>query len=240
MMIKSPFMNYFDNAKHMTEANFEELLWAVAEEILSCSAHDMDHVRRVYQLALEIAAHYSEVDYGILIPAVLLHDIGRRHEDQDPTGQIDHAKLGAAMAREILERMQCKPEVVSGVCTAIESHRFRSGSVPSTLEAEILFDADKLDAIGAVGVARAFMLAGQEGSKMYRHVNSDAYEADNLTENGRIMRLEAHAPNVEYDVKLKHIPERLMTEKARQMAFERMAVMKIFFDALEREIGIQK
>ncbi|MDO9592687.1 MAG: HD domain-containing protein, partial [Erysipelotrichaceae bacterium] len=224
--------------KAISEETYEELLWTMVEETLVCSAHDIDHVRRVYKLALKIAANYDAVDYEVLIPATLLHDLGRRVEDQDPTGKTDHAMVGSAMAHDILERMGIEPEIVSKIQAAIETHRFRSDRVPGSLEAAILFDADKLDAIGAVGIARSYMLAGQEGSKLYREVDLEAYGPDNLTDNGRIMRLEAHAPNIEYLLKLKHIPDRLMTEAAKKIAVERAAVMKAFFYALDHEMGM--
>lgn len=223
--------------KGITEQQYEDLLWMMVEEALSCSAHDIDHVKRVYKLALQIAGHYPEVNYEVLIPAVLLHDIGRREEDLDLTGKTDHAMVGAAKAREILERMEIRDEVIHEIQKAILTHRFRSGRGPASLEAAILYDADKLDAIGAVGIARTFMMAGQEGAKLYRKVDLEAYTAENLTENGRILNLEDHAPNVEYAVKLKHIPERLITEVGRALARERAAVMKDFFDALDREMG---
>lgn len=223
--------------KGITEQQYEDLLWMMVEEALSCSAHDIDHVRRVYKLALQIAGNYPEVNYEVLIPAVLLHDIGRREEDLDLTGKTDHAIVGAVKAREILEHMEIREEIICEIQKAIVTHRYRSGQGPASLEAAILYDADKLDAIGAVGIARTFMMAGQEGARLYRKVDLEAYTAENLTENGRILNQEAHAPNVEYRIKLKHIPERLITEAGRALARERANLMKDFFDALDREMG---
>jgi len=223
--------------KGITEQQYEDLLWMMVEEALSCSAHDIDHVRRVYKLALQIAGNYPEVNYEVLIPAVLLHDIGRREEDLDLTGRTDHAIVGAAKARAILEHMEIPEEVICEIQKAIVTHRYRSGRGPASLEAAILYDADKLDAIGAVGIARTFMMAGQEGSRLYRKVDLETYTAENLTENGRIQNQEDHAPNVEYMVKLKHIPDRLITEAGRALARERASLMKDFFDALDREMG---
>jgi uncharacterized protein len=223
--------------KGITEQQYEDLLWMMVEEALSCSAHDIDHVRRVYKLALQIAGNYPEVNYEVLIPAVLLHDIGRREEDLDLTGRTDHAVVGAVKAREILEHMGIREEVICEIQKAIVTHRYRSGRSPASLEAAILYDADKLDAIGAVGIARTFMMAGQEGARLYRKVDLETYTAENLTENGRIQNQEDHAPNVEYMVKLKHIPDRLITEAGRALAHERANLMKDFFDALDREMG---
>lgn len=235
-LMKQNSDHYLTHISGMTESQFEELLWTMVEEALSYSAHDMDHIKRVYRLAIQIASHYPDVNYEVLVPSVLLHDIGRRIEDQDPSGQTDHAVVGSVMARDILKRMEMREDVVCAVQEAILTHRFRSGSRPATLEAAILYDADKLDAIGAAGIARTFMMAGQEGSRMYKHVDLEAYGEENLTEHGRILNLEDHAPNVEYLVKLKHIPERLMTPVARQMALGRAELMRIFFEALDHEL----
>lgn len=223
--------------KSISESQFEELLWLMVEDALSCSAHDIDHVRRVYKLALKIASFYPEVNYEVLIPAVLLHDIGRREEDLDLSGNTDHAIIGAVKAREILERMGIRMEIIEEIQKAIVTHRYRSGQRPSSLEAAILYDADKLDAIGAVGIARTFMMAGQEGAQLYRKVDLETYTSENLTENGRILNLENHAPNVEYLVKLKRIPERMITEVGRTMALKRAGIMKAFFDALDSEMS---
>ena len=223
--------------KSISESQYEELLWMMVEDALSCSAHDIDHVRRVYKLALKIASYYPQVNYEVLVPAVLLHDIGRREEDLDLTGSTDHAVVGAVRAREILERMGIRLEIIEEIQKAIVTHRYRSGKRPSSLEAAILYDADKLDAIGAVGVARTFMMAGQEGAHLYRKVDLESYASENLTENGRIINLEAHAPNVEYLIKLRRIPERMMTEVGRAMALKRAGVMKAFFDALDHEMS---
>lgn len=224
-------------AEGLTEKDYEDLLWMMVEETLSCSAHDLDHIRRVYKLAMSIAAQYPQVKYDVLIPAVLLHDLGRRAEDQDLTGRTDHSIVSAVMAGEILGRMTFPKEVIAEVQDAIRSHRYRSGCRPETLEAAILYDADKLDAIGAVGIARTFMMAGQEGARMYRRVDLESYTAQNLTDHGRILQQADHAPNVEYLIKLRQIPDRLLTSAGRAMAQERASLMKLFFDALDKEIG---
>jgi len=118
------------------------------------SSHDFDHVLRVLALAERIARAEGG-DLEVVRAAALLHDIGRAEEEA--TGG-DHAAIGAARAREILAGHP--PEKVEAVVTAIASHRFRSGPPPATPEARALFDADKLDAMGAIGVARAFARAG--------------------------------------------------------------------------------
>ncbi|MGE5578303.1 MAG: HD domain-containing protein, partial [Syntrophothermus sp.] len=153
------------------EGKFQAIKEAVEKE-LSCSAHDLDHVMRVYNLCLYLARNEAgvngagvDVDIEVLKAAALLHDIARVREDRDGSGSIDHAVLGARMAEEILVDMDYPGEKVEQVKHCIRSHRFRGGNEPQTIEAKILFDADKLDAMGAVGVARFFMVAGEYGEK---------------------------------------------------------------------------
>src|SRR5512140_1567206 len=107
------------------------------------SAHDFDHVLRVVQLADKIA-QAEGADREIVRVAALLHDIGL---DQ---GRAGHEAAAALRAREILREppQDYSAEFIDAVAHAIEAHRFRSGPTPRTLEAQVLFDADKLDSIG--------------------------------------------------------------------------------------------
>ena len=125
----------------------------IIREKLTCSAHNLDHVMRVYNLCLVLAKYEENVDLEVLVPAALLHDIARVEEIGDKTGKIDHAVLGSELAGDILKNMDYDEEKVEKIKHCILAHRYRTGNEPSTIEAKILFDADKLDAIGAVGVA---------------------------------------------------------------------------------------
>ncbi len=80
--------------------------WKFVEEKLKTLSHDLEHVKRVYKLSLQIASHYPEVDLDVLRLAVILHDIAREEEDRDYTGKIDHAILGAEIAREFLKKYE--------------------------------------------------------------------------------------------------------------------------------------
>lgn len=171
-----------------------------------------------------------------LIPAALLHDIARSIEDKDPSGISDHAIIGAEMAENILTKLDYKKEAVQKIKHCIMSHRFRSGNNPETIEAKILFDADKLDVIGAIGLARSFMVAGQHGERLFRDIPLGEYIQKNIGENGRIKDNSQHAINLEYELKLKKIPERLYTQKAKEISLGRIAYMEDFFDTLRGEI----
>jgi len=207
----------------------------IVEKELSCSAHDMDHVMRVYKICLEIAKHEENVDFDVLKAAALLHDIARVKEYQDSTGSIDHAVLGAEMAEKILENLGYPEEKIEKIKHCIISHRFRSSIKPRTIEAKILSDADKLDVLGAIGIARSFMIAGHWGQKMYLDVPLEDYVRENVV-NGRIKDIRKHAPNLEFELKFKYIPGKLYTKRAKEIAKERMRFMEEFFRRLKEEL----
>lgn len=212
----------------------------LVEKELSCSAHDMDHTVRVYNLCLYLAEGEPDIDLESLTLAALLHDIARVREDNDTSGDIDHAVLGAEMADTILTDLEYPPEKREAIKHCILTHRFRSRSNPQTREAKILFDADKLDVLGAVGVARCFMVAGRYNERMYADVPLHEYMKENLvtkTFKGRIKDISKHAPNIEFETKFKHIPDRLYTAKAQEMAKNRLQFMAYFFEQLQKEIN---
>lgn len=214
-----------------------KLILDIVKERLSCAGHDFEHVIRVYHLSLHLAKHEDQVDMDVLVPAVLLHDIARVAEDNDNSGASDHAVIGADMAEEILAGFGWSREKVEKIRHCILSHRFRSGYAPQTVEARILFDADKLDVLGAIGIARSFMLAGQHGERLYGDIPLEEYYRENVGENGRIKDPSKHTANLEFELKLKKIPERLYTERAKVIALERMAYMENFFQTLRKEMN---
>jgi uncharacterized protein len=202
-------------------------------------AHDIHHVMRVYRLCVHLAKDQTQVNMDVLIPAALLHDIARKQEDHDPSGSIDHAVLGAQQAEEMLRQLEFSDEAITAITHCIRTHRFRSDTQPMTLEAQLLSDADKLDVLGAVGVARSFMIAGQYREQIYSTTPLNEYIHSNLVDGkpqGRIKDVTKHAPNLEYETKLQYIPEKLYTRKAKTIAQQRREYMKQFFHHLRREI----
>ena len=151
----------------------------IVEKELSCSAHNMDHVIRVYNRCLVIAEN-EDVDLEVVRVAALLHDIARIKEDDDSTGETNHAVLGAEMSESILRELGFPEEKIKHIQDCILSHRYRTGDKPKTKEAEILFDADKLDVLGAVGIARAFVWVGRNNAHIYRKVDINEYIEENL------------------------------------------------------------
>ena len=221
------------------ETIFQKLEAAVSEA-LACSAHDLDHVRRVYRLCLKLAAGLPELDLDVLKAAALLHDIARAREDRDPSGTIDHAVLGAELAADLLKEHGFPAAKIPAVVHCIASHRFRSGQAPESLEAQVLFDADKLDVLGATGIARSYIIAGAYGEPIYSAVPLDEYIATNLvggTPEGRVKDIAKHTANLEFELKMKRLPERLHTAQAKAMAAERLKFMAEYFHRLEQEIA---
>jgi uncharacterized protein len=157
---------------------------------------------------------------AILRTATLLHDIARANQDQ--TGK-DHADEGARRAHLILTEAGQPPEFVEPVCHAIAAHRFRVEQPPLTLEAKILYDADKLDSIGAIGVARVFAFSG--------YVNRPLWAEDDSR---------VHTALQEFRFKLSKVKDGLFTETARQMAQERHLFMIQFFEQMGREIKAEQ
>lgn len=202
------------------------------------SAHDFEHILRVVRMA-EHLAHAEGADVEIVRAAALLHDIARHEEDsaaqrERPSShadsQLDHAQVSAIEAEVYLMKNGALREFAASVADAIRSHRFRGAVQPETLEAKILFDADKLDSIGAIGVARAYAVCGMLNQKLYSQP-----QANSVATRGQ--HNQAHTPVDEYHVKLKHLRERFFTPTAQKIAAERDAFMRQFFDHLTREVN---
>jgi uncharacterized protein len=194
-------------------------------------AHDFDHVLRVLALAERIGAAEG-ADMEILRPAVLLHDIGRPEELRD--GRC-HAQVGAQKAQEILA--DWPQEKLEAITHAIASHRFRESTTPQTLEAKVLFDADKLDCIGAIGVARAYVIGGLTGQRLWGEVDARYVEALRQDTSLAQKSLSSHhTPVHEFVFKLSQIKDILYTSTAKEIAEERDRFMSGFFVRLENEV----
>ena len=205
----------------------------------SDAGHDINHAMRVYNSCLELAKGLSDIDLDILKIAALLHDIGGPKELKDKTGRICHAKESAKMAEKILRDLKYPQEKINKVIHCILAHRHRTGVLPQTKEAKILFDADKLDALGAIGIARAYIWIGNNNAKIYSNTPLKQYIKENVVGgklNGRIKDKSKHNPFFEFELKLKRLPKKLYTRKAKKIAKERLAYMKSFFNKIKKEI----
>jgi uncharacterized protein len=226
------------------EEEYQRLKAIVEREMKGASpAHDIDHVMRVYDSCLKLATHYPNVDLEILKTSALLHDIARLREDKNGhihSLKVDHAILGAEMSVAILRKMGYSDERIEQVTHCIRAHRFRGDNQPITLEAKILSDADKLDVLGATGVARSFTIGGECGQRIYSGIPVDEYVKKNFVNgkiNGRIIDPSEHSSNLEFETKFKRVPEKLYTEEARKIAEQRLGFMAQFFERLKKEIA---
>jgi uncharacterized protein len=208
--------------------NIIEQITQKAKELLSASkgSHDWDHTRRVYNTCLQIASGEG-ADEEIIKIAALLHDIGRQAQDSSG-GKVCHAEVGAKMATELLSEYNLDQVKKDNIIHCIATHRFRNSLTPETLEAKILFDSDKLDSIGAVGIGRAFLFAGEHGAKLHNSKNLDLNRAHEYSEEDTAYR--------EYMFKLRKVKERMLTSSGKKLAQQRHDFMVNFFNQLNDEV----
>jgi len=182
------------------------------------SSHDWDHSLRVYNLCERIGENEG-ADMTTVRIAALLHDIGRHAQDVS-RGAICHARHGARMAGPAVRQLPISEDQRENVIHCIQSHRFRGTMPPRTLEARVLYDADKLDAIGAVGVARAFLFAGEVGARLHSP-EADVHASAPYSRDDTGFR--------EFKVKLCRIREKILTAEGRRIADQRHEFMELFF-----------
>ena len=171
-------------------------------------AHRWDHLERVYKRAINLAEMSNksqDIDIGVLKIAALLHDI-----DQPYNNKQNHVSKSVKKAEEILHEINYPTNKIQKVIKIILEHSSEDNKQPSTLEAKILFDADKLDGLGAVGIARVFSLCGQQG----------------LTPSQAI---------VWYKQKIKKAMPLMQTNVAKQIVERELAYVNSFFEKYKKE-----
>ena len=194
----------------------------------SPACHDWDHTVRVLNNARHLA-RVEGADMTVVEYAAVLHDIGRPDELAD-SGRTDHAERGASIALELLAQLGIADETFARhVAACVRSHRYRrrqDGVAPQTLEAQVVFDADKLDSIGAVGIGRSFHFAGRIGARLHNTMEEALGSASYSREDSAYR---------EYLVKLRYVHERMLTAEGRRMAQARHQFMVAFFERLGSE-----
>jgi uncharacterized protein len=187
-------------------------------------SHDWDHTLRVRRLCERIG-DAEGVDMNVLLASAYLHDIARSHQD-DSRGTICHAEKGAQLAAPIVNKLPLTADQKDNILHCIRSHRFRGNLNPRTPEARVLFDADKLDAIGAIGVARAFLFAGEVGARLHTEdTDIEATRPYTLDDTGYR----------EFTVKLCKIKDRILTRAGQKLAIDRHLIMEEFFNRFREE-----
>ena len=204
---------------------------ALAEDLLAelpagdDGAHDIAHIRRVWANARRIAADEGG-DGEILAAAVLLHDCVQVEKSSPLRARA--SALAAARAGEILATRGWARACIDAVAHAIEAHSFSAEIAPRSLEARVLQDADRLDAIGYIGVARCFYTGGRMGSALY-HADDPA---------ARDRPLDDHAYALDhFRAKLLRLAEGFQTKAGARMAVERTRLLAAFLEGFEAEIA---
>jgi uncharacterized protein len=209
----------------------EKSMYKIIEEFMYVcmkdTAHDPEHIFRVLYQSLNIASRRTEdINYDVLIASCLLHDIGR--EEQLKNQNICHAEVGGIMAKEYLLKNGWSEKNAEHVNKCISSHRFRGNNAPETLEAKILFDSDKLDVTGCLGIARTLMYKGTVGGKLYEVKNGEICFGENKNDEETFFK--------EYNVKLKNLYEKFYTKEAEEIAKVQKEIAQLFCDKLIKQI----
>jgi uncharacterized protein len=191
------------------------------------AAHDFDHVQRVAHLAVQIA-RAEGADEEVVLLAALLHDVPTDHH---ATARAAHHLAAADFAQQYLTQRGMALKRIENVVHCIAAHRFRDQSLqPQTLEAQCLYDADKLDSIGAIGVARAFAFAGAHGNRLWTEPYGATPPAEAKPSGAD------YTPVHEFVYKLQRLLATLHTPTARQIGEERHAFMVTFHEQLDAEM----
>jgi uncharacterized protein len=188
-------------------------------------AHDLSHIVRVWRNAAHIARTEPECDTELLLAAAILHDCVAVEKCSPQRSMA--SRLSAARAREIVAPLEWAPARVDGLAHVIETHSFSAGLTPETLEAKVFRDADRLDAIGAIGVARCFHVGGRMDGALY-HLGDPGAEARPLDD--RAYALDHFA------AKLFKVTEGFLTAEGQRLAAARTARMADFVTAFRAEI----
>jgi uncharacterized protein len=202
---------------------FKELRDKIQPYFKEGGSHAFDHTERVYNLALKLSKN-KDVDLEVIQASALLHDIARLKEDNK---EVEcHAEHGAEMAENILKEMEFPSDKIKKVAYAIRVHRHRKGLKAETKEAEILQDADRLDALGAITVGRMFSTGGELNRPLYNPkipLHDKSINFYTSTIHGFYSRI------------LKITPESFNTDEAKKIAKERYKFVEQFVDRFLKE-----
>lgn len=195
-------------------------------ECMKDSAHDKDHVYRVLYGAMTIAREEQVNDMDVLIAACLLHDIARAEQMADPA--VCHALAGGEKAYAFLMGIGWPEARAEHVRQCIRSHRFRKSAPPASIEAQILYDADKLDVTGAIGLARTLAYNGAMNEPIYT-----------TAADGTILDGSGEEPDSfcrEYRFKLEKVYDRFLTRTGAALAGKRKQAAEDFYRCLMEEV----
>ncbi|WP_038491304.1 HD domain-containing protein [Janthinobacterium agaricidamnosum] len=190
-------------------------------------AHDLNHLHRVWRNAAIMLDEHREADALVVMAASYLHDLVNLPKNH-PERHLASRKA-ALLARTQLAQQGFPPEKLAGVSHAIETHSFSAALRPDTIEAKIVQDADRIDALGAVGLARLFYTAGRMGSSLahdtdpmalHRELDDRAYALDHI------------------ENKLAKLPGKMQTEAGKALAQARLSLLTSFRDSFINEWAV--
>lgn len=192
-------------------------------------SHDWDHTLRVLEncraIGNELAADMTSLEL-----AAYLHDIGRAEESKS-RGKVSHAQIGAQVAQKILKKLGADKERTNAVVYCVGCHRSKGDLVPESLEAKILFDADKLDALGAIGIVRLFLFANEVGAGIHNK-ETDLAKTDAYSSEDTAFR--------EFYLSVRFLKEKMMTDPGKRLAKSRHDFMVEYFARFFEEVGASK
>jgi uncharacterized protein len=187
-------------------------------------AHDINHLHRVWKLARTLLTEYANADALVVLAACYLHDLVNLPKNHPDRAQA--SRLAARMACEQLREIGFPPEKLDGVAHAIEAHSFSAAIAPATIEAMIVQDADRLDALGAVGLARLFYTAGRMGSALAHAADPLALQRDADDKAFALDHIE---------LKLAKLPPAMQTAAGREIGEVRLAWLRAFRNSFVAE-----
>jgi len=222
----------------MLAEHLETKVWEIVDSYYPKGdwAHGRSHIERVLMTAVEIGKREG-ANLEIIELSAILHDIFANEEKHSGIEGFRHEIEASKEARKILKRLGLADKTVDAVCHCIESHRKRTGKIqPQTIEAKCLFDADKLDCIGAIGIGRSAFMSLDLGQEFYKEEDIDVYKRKNIRPDGTIIDYAQHSSNLEYELSLKEVANRMSTETGRRLAKQRSAFMDEFYSRLGKEL----
>jgi uncharacterized protein len=209
------------------EARFTDLMAAALPLYKGAdSAHDQGHAMRVLKLA-QIIGKAEDADLSVLRPAAILHDIGCAPKHLGKEKESEGRTL--VIAKGLLSKAGYDPKEIETILGMIGVHGYSRGIVPKDLEGKILQDADRLDAMGAIGIARTFLVGGS--------MNRPMYHLDDPWAKGRDADDKAY--NLDhFEKKLLKLKDGMHTRTARKLAQERHAFLEKYLEQMKKELEI--
>ena len=200
----------------------------IAERLAADPAHDISHIKRVVNNAFHLS-DISDANTLITIPSAWLHDCVQVAKDSPDRARA--STLAAAEAVRFLSTIGYPQALLPEVEHAVAAHSFSAAIPIRTLEAGVVQDADRLDALGSIGIARCLLTGGAMGSELYHHTDPFCTQRE----------LDDRAYMVDhFYAKLFKLPATMQTSAGREEALRRVAQMEIFLDGIAVETGIER